>query len=92
MVGPITNSCPDSNISNSLKMISDLLCYMGVKKGFLHANILAFVLGVGGGASVLKVSLGPGISVISIRGGFLWLVTSLPCFIPRQELSLISEQ
>ena len=48
MAGPLTKLCSDSDVSNSLKIISDLLCYVGVKKGFLFDNILVVVLGRGG--------------------------------------------
>ena len=48
MVVPVTNIFSDSDISNSIKIISDLLCYVGVKKGFLFDNILVVVLGRGG--------------------------------------------
>ena len=47
MVGPLTKLCLDSGFSNSFKIISDLLCYVGVKKGFLCANILLVVCGEG---------------------------------------------
>ena len=48
MVGPLTKLCLDYDVSNSFRIISDLLCYVGVNKGFLCANTLVVVLGEGG--------------------------------------------
>ena len=45
MVGPLTKLCLYSDVSNSFKIILDLLCSVGVKEGFLCANKLVVVLG-----------------------------------------------
>ena len=47
MVGPLTKLCLYSDVSNSFKIILDLLCSVGVKEGFLCANKLVVVLGEG---------------------------------------------
>ena len=52
MVGPLTKFCLYSDISNSSKTISYLLCYVGVKKVFLFAKILVVFLGGKGVPSV----------------------------------------
>ena len=69
-------------------MISDLLCSVAVKKGFICDKTLRVVLR-GGFPSVIKVSLRPGPYTILGQGRVLLLVLSVPCFIIRQELSLL---
>ena len=49
MVVPVTKSCSVSDVWKQFKMISDLLCYVRVKKGFLCAKTLAVVLWGEGG-------------------------------------------
>ena len=49
MVVPVTNIFSDSDISNSIKIISDLLCYVGVKKGFLCTKTFVVLFRGGGG-------------------------------------------
>ena len=80
IVRTICNLCSESDISNSFKIISDLLCFVSVKKVFLCDKKVLVVLG-GKNHSVLKLSLEPGeYAILGQRRG-LMLVLYVPCFI-----------
>ena len=80
IVRTIRNLCSESDILNSFKIISDLVCFVSVKKVFLCDKKVLVVLG-GKNHSVLKLSLEPGeYAILGQRRG-LMLVLYVPCFI-----------